>query len=222
MIDDRLVRREKDERTRRRLGRDKVLSRLSLERVDPELVDSAMLLAQASEMPLVSLNFSLSLCSQTHKLFGAASDSAGPPRRRLELSARSAPSADSTPSSSPAPTRPSPFGSARPVDSAAKDSAAEAKLAAERATTAARIAAEKEKKASEPSREDMLAKARAAIVAPTKVEEEKVVAGAEPVAAAAPASAAVLASLRKDGFSYSSIANVKDEELLKQIGETTI
>ena len=217
--DDRLARREKDERTRRKPGRDKALLPPSLVREDPGPVASETLPVLASEMLLVSLSLRSHLDAETDAFRFAASDSsAGPQRRRLELSARSTTSTDSSPASSPAPSRPSPFGAARPVDFTEKDRAAEAKLAAEQAATAARVAAEKERKASEPTREDKLAAARAAVVAP-KVEVEKV---AEPTVASPPASAAVLTSLRKDGFSYSTIANAKDEELMKQLGETTI
>ena len=70
--------------------------------------------------------------------FGRGGDSTPPSepaqRQRLQLAARSAPSAEASPSSSPAPTsRASPFGAARAVDTATREREAEEKIAKQRA-----------------------------------------------------------------------------------------
>ncbi|KAI5481291.1 translation initiation factor eIF-4B [Pseudohyphozyma bogoriensis] len=148
-------------------------------------------------------------------------------RRPLQLSARSASSsAEASPSGSPVPSsKPSPFGNAAPVNTADREKAIEAKMQQEREATQAKLKEEREKKDKdakeatankEREREEQIAKARAEAVRPKG--DEKAAEAAPAPAAAAP----VKDALRKEGFSYSKIANKEADDVAEKVAKTTI
>ncbi|KAM0751491.1 hypothetical protein T439DRAFT_347362 [Meredithblackwellia eburnea MCA 4105] len=165
-----------------------------------------------------------------------------PQRQRLQLSARSAtPSTEVSPTGSPAPSsRPSPFGNAKPVSVAEKEREIEEKLAKEREAVQAKLAAEKEQREAQKKSastktdssdrqkevEEKIAKARAEAAVAKQSAPSPAPAAAPEVTPVAEKKAAVPASLRKEGFSYSSAANAKDDksvsELAKKVEGTTV
>lgn len=152
--------------------------------------------------------------------FRAASD---PPmtRRPLQLSARSASSTTSTPGASPpasSSSRASPFGAAKPIDTAAKEREVEEKLAAARPPPAAAAAEKKEgeKRAGQSEgawvRKGPLAPAAAKprdVAPPLPPATEKDTPTQQQQGGGAGAKIEK-PSLRKEGFSYSNVAGKSD------------